>query len=55
MIPRGNDQAEQWFWKYMQKSGAVSWLKKHKVKHGDILTFEHPYYGSDEKQIIFEA
>ncbi len=55
MIQWWNDQAEQWFWKYMQKSWWITWLKNHKVKHGDILVFEHPYYGVEERQIIFEA
>ncbi len=55
MIQWWNDQAEQWFWKYMQKSWWITWLKNHKVKHGDILMFEHPYYGVEERQIIFEA
>lgn len=55
MIQWGNDQWEQWFWKYMQKSWWIAWLKNHKVKHGDILVFEHPYYGIEERRIIFEA
>lgn len=55
MVQWGNDQAEQWFWKYMQKSWGISWLKKHKVKPWDILTFDHPYYGIEERKIIFEA
>jgi Obg family GTPase CgtA len=55
MVQWWNDQAEQWFWKYMQKSWWITWLKNHKVKHGDILVFEHPYYGVEERQIIFEA
>lgn len=55
MIQWWNDQWEQWFWKYMQKSWGITWLKNHKVKHGDILVFEHPYYGVEERRIIFEA
>ncbi len=52
-LPRGNDQAENYFWKQMQSKGFIEILEAEGVMKGDILRVKSYYEGLDDKYILY--
>mgnify|MGYP000924794224 FL=1 len=53
MIPRGNDQAEQYFRQQMQSKGFLEILSSEGVMKGDVLRVKSYYENFDDKYIQY--
>ena len=43
ILPRWNIQAELWFWKTLDRERILQWIRKHGIRHGDVLKIVTPY------------
>lgn len=52
-LPRGNDQAENYFWQQMQSKGFIQILEDEGVMKGDIFRIKSYYEGLDDKYLLY--
>ncbi|MDO4713924.1 MAG: DUF1967 domain-containing protein [bacterium] len=52
-LPRGNDEAENYFWAQMQSKGLIQLLESEGLMKGDILRIRSYYEGLDDKYILY--
>lgn len=52
-IPRGNDEAENYFWAQMQSRGFIQLLEDEGMMRGDVLRIRSYYEGMDDKYILY--
>lgn len=55
VLPWWNIQAELWFWKTIKKEHSLKWLRKHWVRHWDVVLVKWFYSGIQERYIEFRA
>ncbi len=53
IIPRGNDQAEDWYWRVLTKQNHIKEFEKKGVLNGDVLQIMSYYPGTDDKFILY--
>jgi hypothetical protein len=53
MIPRWNDQAEQYYWNQMQSKGFLDIYEDEWIMKGDILRVKSYYEWLDDKYILY--
>lgn len=52
-LPRGNDEAENYFWAQMQSKGLIQLLESEGLMKGDVLRIRSYYEGIDDKYILY--
>ena len=53
ITPRGNDEAEMWFWKQMDQKWYISLLEESGARKWDVLKIRSYYSGQDDKYIMY--
>lgn len=53
MLPRGNDEAEERFWKIMGHKGILEIFEQHHIHKGDILKIKSYYAGKEDRYILY--
>lgn len=51
--PRGNDEAENYFWQQMQSKGLIQILEGEGLMKGDVLRIRSYYEGLDDKYVLY--
>lgn len=52
-IPRGNDEAENYFWQQMQSKGLIQILEGEGLMKGDVLKIRSYYEGQEDKYVLY--
>ncbi|HCB51044.1 TPA: hypothetical protein DEP21_00380 [Patescibacteria group bacterium] len=53
MLPRGNDEAEERFWKILGHKGILEIFDQNGIHKGDVLKIKSYYEGKDDRYIMY--
>ena len=51
VLPRGNDEAELWYRRVLEKKQILKQLERAGVKKGDVFLIKSPYVGKDDRRV----